>query len=177
MSIFFKRCFFGFFRRPVFFYNTVWTILILLLFSCNEYKKNKSHQLIKDESISKGKKTGCGLLSILPFTSRSFATGCRNLGRGRIAGNGGQGWVFLAMGFKQYPSNRNDPHLPANYYPDKPVLNYLQWQNIIDYYTALAPDSLPAQDRTDKIKTGLDIFSLQSPSDSLPCASYLLYKN
>jgi hypothetical protein len=47
---------------------------------------------------------------------------------------------------KSYPSAKNDRNLMPNFYPAQPLLSFEEWQNIIDYYTAMAPDSLPGND-------------------------------
>ena len=47
-------------------------------------------------------------------------------------------------GFKTYPSFKNDRNLAPNFYPAQPLLSSDEWQNIIDYYTAISPDSLTA---------------------------------
>ncbi|MEI9909258.1 MAG: VCBS repeat-containing protein [Bacteroidota bacterium] len=83
---------------------------------------------------------------------------------------------IFSYGFQQYPSFRRDEHLPANFYPSKPVLNNLEWQNIIDYYTALSPDSLPVQQRSETIKMGLSIFKVQLPTYTYPSPGICLTK-
>ena len=66
-------------------------------------------------------------------------------------------------GFKQYPASRFDKNLPQNFYPASPVVNTIEWQQIIDYYTALSPDSLPAEQHTKVNKSALQIFKVQLP--------------
>jgi hypothetical protein len=65
--------------------------------------------------------------------------------------------------FETYPSSRNDKNLPPNFYPSKPLLGVDEWQNIIDYYTAASPDTLPAQKRQYPIQIGLPGFTVQTP--------------
>jgi len=43
------------------------------------------------------------------------------------------------------------------------VLTPEQWQNIIDYYTATSPDSLPQQERKQSINMKLPLFEVQAP--------------
>lgn len=151
------------------------TILIPFFFSCNGIKKNKSHEHIKEQSISEGKKLAaihCQSCHLLPDPSQLDAATWEE---GVLPAMGPRLGIF-SYGFKQYPSSRNDAYLPAGYYPGKPVLNYLQWQNIIDYYTALAPDTLRGQHRVNEIRTGLDIFSLQYPRYSYPSPAICLTK-
>jgi hypothetical protein len=66
-------------------------------------------------------------------------------------------------GFETYPSYKSDRDLDSNFYPSHPVLNSNDWQNIIDYYVATSPDSLPKQDRKQSIQIGLPLFSVKSP--------------
>ena len=65
--------------------------------------------------------------------------------------------------FEKYPSSRSDKNIDANFYPQKPLLNFNEWQNIIDYYVATSPDSLAKQVRKQSIQSGLSIFSVQYP--------------
>ena len=60
---------------------------------------------------------------------------------------------------------RRDRNLPAGFYPSEPLIKPEEWQNIINYYTATAPDSLPPQQRTFPIKNDLAIFSISAPVD------------
>lgn len=59
---------------------------------------------------------------------------------------------------------RRDPHLSPGFYPSEPLLNPGEWQNIINYYLATAPDSLPAQQRPHPIKNDLDVFTVSEPA-------------
>ncbi|MEO6722661.1 MAG: VCBS repeat-containing protein [Ferruginibacter sp.] len=136
--------------------------LLPLLFSCNELKKNKSHQNVPDSHIEKGKllaATYCASCHQLPDPSQLDAQTWEN---GVLPAMGPRLGIF-SYGFNRYPSSRLDKNLPPNYFPSKPVVNNLQWQNIIDYYTSLSPDVLPGQQRTNSITSGLDIFKVQYP--------------
>jgi hypothetical protein len=70
---------------------------------------------------------------------------------------------IFQYGFETYPSYRHDRDLDSNFYPSRPVLTPDEWQNIIDYYTATSPDSLPKQERKRSIQSGLPIFTVQLP--------------
>lgn len=65
---------------------------------------------------------------------------------------------------KSYPSAKHDRNLMPNFYPAQPLLSIEEWQNIIDYYTAMAPDSLAGQQRSSNIKQELPGFQVQIPS-------------
>ena len=75
---------------------------------------------------------------------------------------------IFQYGSQIYPSYIHDLNLDSNFYPKKPVLNLDQWQNIIDYYTATSPDSLPKQDRRQSIQSILPFFSVQAPQFDYP---------
>lgn len=66
--------------------------------------------------------------------------------------------------FKTYPSGRRDRYLDSNFYPHQPLLTATDWQNIINYYTATSPDSLPGQNRKMPIKMGLPLFTTHLPA-------------
>jgi hypothetical protein len=127
--------------------------------SCNELKKNKSHAAIADDSIYKGKKLAavyCSSCHKLPDPSELDANSWE---KGVLPAMGPHLGIF-SYGFQKYQSSRYDKNLPLNFYPPKPVLNNLEWQNIIDYYTALSPDSLPGQQRPDMLQSSIDIFKV-----------------
>ncbi len=79
-------------------------------------------------------------------------------------------------GEKFYPLVRNDPFLSRNYYPAAPVLKTTDWQHIIDYYSAVAPDSLLPEKRPSELKAGLPGFSsiAVSARSKDPSTSFLL---
>ncbi len=49
-------------------------------------------------------------------------------------------------------------NIGSDFYPSYPVLSLADWQNILDYYEATSPDSLPPQRRNQPIKDGLVAF-------------------
>ncbi|MDB5262997.1 MAG: repeat-containing protein [Adhaeribacter sp.] len=54
--------------------------------------------------------------------------------------------------------------IDQRFYPAEGAMSAPEWQNIIDYYTAIAPSVLPAQKRLKPIKRRLPGFSLELPS-------------
>ena len=156
-----------------------WLILLfgsmVFSFSCNRLNKNKSHQDIPDSSIEKGRILAaihCQSCHLLPDPSLLDAASWEN---GVLPAMGPRLGIFN-YGFNQYPSSRYDQHLPEHFYPDKPVLNSIEWQNIIDYYTALSSDSLPGQQRSEIIQPGLPIFKVQLPERRYPSPAICLTK-
>ena len=90
--------------------------------------------------------------------SKTWATG--------VLPNMGPRLGIFQYGNQVYPSFRHDLDLDSNFYPKQPLLNLDQWENIIDYYTATSPDSLPKQDRKQDIQPTLPFFSVQLPQFS-----------
>jgi hypothetical protein len=148
--------------------------LIVPVVSCNRIQKNKSHKDTPDASIEKGKQlaiTHCQSCHLLPDPSLLDA---KTWETGVLPGMGPRLGIFY-YGSEKYPSYKHDKDLPANFYPDKPVLNSVEWQNIIDYYTALAPDSMPKQQRKN-IREGLAGFQVQLPAYTYPSPGICLTK-
>lgn len=54
--------------------------------------------------------------------------------------------------------------IDQSFYPSEPSMNPLEWQQIIDYYTAAAPSVMPVQKRTEPVKKQLPFFSIELPS-------------
>lgn len=67
-------------------------------------------------------------------------------------------------GFERYPSFKNDKNLAANYYPSKQLLTFIEWQNLIDYYVATSPDTLPEKNSRQSIKKEVSLFNVIAPS-------------
>lgn len=59
----------------------------------------------------------------------------------------------------QYPSYRFDPYVGSGAYPSRPLLADWQWQELIDYYSGVAPDSMPPQPRHEAIQEGFSLFA------------------
>ncbi len=70
---------------------------------------------------------------------------------------------ILYYGFEMYPSHKNDKNLDRNFYPSKQLVSFNEWQNIIDYYVATSPDTLPGQKRQ-PINNELSLFKLLKPA-------------
>ena len=137
--------------------------IIINFSSCEQYKKNSTHQRVSDESISKGKELAavyCQSCHILPnpkdLDAKSWEKGVLPMMGPRLG-------VF-EYNFQTYPSARHDKDIGDAFYPAQPLLNITQWQNILDYYTALAPDSLDASKNDKPINNNLNLFKVQAPS-------------
>src|ERR1700712_627727 len=136
-----KRRFFLYYGNPArrrFAYFLATIACACLLFCCSHPFKNKSHGDVSTESIEKGRilaASYCQSCHLPPDPSQLSAAAWEN---GVLPAMGPRLGIY-AYGFARYPNYRNDKYLPAGFYPPHPVLNSLQWQNIIDYYTALSP--------------------------------------
>ena len=127
------------------------------IFSCTHFQKNTTHQNVADASIKKGK-----------ILASEYCQGCHELpdpsmlsstkwDSGVLPQMGPRLGIFN-YGFTQYPSSVNDPHIGSSFYPRKPVMSYNDWQNIIDYYTSLSPDSLNSSAKHVSIDESKDLF-------------------
>lgn len=130
------------------------------IFSCSGIKKNKTHQNISNENIERGKQLAaiyCGNCHMLPDPS---LLGSKNWENGVLPAMGPRLGIFF-YGFKEYPSSMNDKYIGKNYYPSKQVIGFVDWQNIIDYYTSLSPDSLIIPQREVAVKSNDQLFSIE----------------
>lgn len=135
--------------------------LFFSLFSCNSL--NNSDQRSSELTIEKGKMLAaahCQSCHLLPDPSLLDKKTWQNLVLPLMGPRLG---IFEFDG-KIYKSKKDDKNLPKNFYPTQPLITTTQWQNIIDYYVANSPDSLPSQKRNDAIQTGLSLFSVKIPS-------------
>jgi hypothetical protein len=78
--------------------------------------------------------------------------------------------------YQRYPNNSQDPNVGRGFYPSEPMLSADEWGAVIDYYTALAPDSLPRQRRTEPLREDDSDFAVVAPvvRDKTPPATCLI---
>ncbi|SFP61670.1 FG-GAP repeat domain-containing protein [Parafilimonas terrae] len=137
----------------------------LFFISCSQpaFVKNKTHASTPDSSIKKGKilaETFCQSCHSLPDPSLLTAGVWEN---GVLPAMGPRLGIFEHR-YKRYPSNINDPNIGRHYYPPSPLLSNIDWQHIIDYYTALSPDTIALQKRKIPIKTSDALFKAKAPA-------------
>lgn len=133
-----------------------------LLSSCKNYYRNRIHADVSLSGIKKGEdlaKTYCQSCHLLPDPSLLDS---KSWEKGVLPQMGPRLGVFR-FGLKSYPVTR-DVYIGSDFYPSQPLLSVSDWQNIIDYYTATSPDSLPPQQRKFSIKTGLSLFKIATPN-------------
>jgi hypothetical protein len=147
----------------------------LLTFSCKQFNRNQSHKEISNASITEGEslaKKYCQSCHALPDPSlldeKSWETG--------VLPNMGPRLGIFNHNWTIYPSMRRDINVPAGFYPSRPLMTDEEWQHIIDYYTATAPDKMPKQQRQNPILNDLNIFKVISPAitGSDPTTCFLL---
>jgi hypothetical protein len=141
-------------------------LFIIGFFSCNNNQQENSGA-DNDSSVQQGKvlaATYCQSCHMLPDPSlldkKSWVDGV-------LPAMGPHLGIF-AYGTKIYPSKRTDPNVSKSYYPSQPIISFTQWQSIIDYYTFTAPGSLLIEQRKDKIKMDLDLFTVLKPKFTYP---------
>ena len=146
----------------LFFFFLLSCFLILLLPSCKNYHRNHIHPEASLSSIEKGEelaKEYCQSCHQLPDPSLLDSKSWEN---GVLPEMGPRLGIFN-YGFQMYPKV-HDKNIGKDFYPSQPLMNLNEWQNIIDYYTATSPDSLPGQDRKEKITEGLPLFKVEIPT-------------
>lgn len=138
-------------------------ILLIPVFSCKNknYTRNSTHQYVSYESIEKGRelaKNFCQSCHMLPdpslLDSKTWEKGVLPQMAPRLG--------IFNYGSQAYPRSR-DMNLGKDFYPSQPVLSLVEWQNILDYYEAVSPDSLPSQKRKNHIQPGLSLFEVEKP--------------
>ncbi len=70
--------------------------------------------------------------------------------------------IFTFKGH-EYPSSAADLNIGRKFYPMQPVINDQQWQDILSYYWASAPDSLAPLTRNESMMSGDSFFRVQFP--------------
>jgi hypothetical protein len=136
-------------------------LMFALFYSCSDYNK-KSHKDISEASINAGEllaKKYCQSCHLFPAPSllntESWVKG--------VLPNMGPRLGIFNFKWESYPSLRYDKNVPKNFYPSQPLLTDNEWQDIINYYTASSPDSLPLQQRAMSIEIRKDLFAVSMP--------------
>lgn len=132
-------------------------LITVLLFSCGRDARNAAGESIADSSIRKGKELAavyCQSCHILPDPSLLNKVTWE---RGVMPAMGPRLGIFH-FGRAYYPSDALDPSIGRGFYPSRPLLTVRQWQDVINYYSGMAPDSMPAQPEHVAIDTGLGLF-------------------
>ena len=143
--------------------TVLWFPVFLLLLSCGRSARNADGVSIADSSIRNGRELAsryCQSCHQLPDPGLLDKASWQ---KGVLPGMGPRLGIFGHNGIR-YPSYSNDPHVGRGFYPSTPLLADGQWQEIIDYYTGMAPDSLPSQPEHLPIDTNLTLFKPMMPA-------------
>jgi len=135
---------------------------LFFLAACSHYRRNKSHKEVPVSSIRRGEelaKVYCQSCHLLPDPALLDAGSWE---KGVLPGMGPRLGIFR-HNFDLYPSSLHDTNLSKGFYPAQPLVSPEDWEHILDYYTALSPDSLPAQQRQRQIRDGLTLFKVEAP--------------
>jgi len=149
-------------KRSIFFL-LAGLLSIAIIYSCKNDQRNNTHKDVSLASIKNGKILAikyCQSCHSLPDPSLLDS---KTWEKGVLPNMGPRLGIFF-YGSEKYPSSKNDKDIDPNYYPSQPVLGFTEWQNIIDYYVATSPDTLPKQDRVDSIQVGSSLFKVESPN-------------
>jgi hypothetical protein len=137
-------------------------VVFVGLNSCHPEARDGYGQPIADSSIEKGAAlaaTYCGSCHQLPDPALLNKLSWQ---KGVLPAMGPRLGIFYYKGEK-YPSYVYDPLVGAGFYPSRPILTAAQWQNILDYYSGTAPDSLGPQPAHAPIREDLALFQPVTP--------------
>ena len=136
----------------------------LFFSSCGSPAHNADGAPIADSSIRNGKELAmkyCVSCHQLPDPGLLDKASWQ---KGVLPGMGPRLGIFGYKGVR-YPSFANDPHVGRGFYPSAPLMAGWQWQEIIDYYTGTAPDSIPPQPEHLPVEMGLKLFKAMAPGE------------
>lgn len=139
------------------------------------YKKNKTYGDTPDENIAQGEVLAakyCQSCHLLPSPDLLDVHSWKN---GVLPEMGPRLGIFSYQ-YQQYPSSADDPNVGRGFYPASPLLTEQEWGYIIDYYTAVCPDSLSGQKRPYPIEGGLSLFQVRTPSWHYPKPATVMVK-
>jgi hypothetical protein len=120
------------------------TILGLFFLSCRPPAHNSSGIVIADSSIRHGRALAtmyCRSCHLLPDP---LLLDKKTWEKGVMPAMGPRLGIFQYKR-TQYPSYKYDPFVGPGAYPSRPLLKDWEWQELMDYYSGMAPDSMPAQ--------------------------------
>jgi hypothetical protein len=144
-------------------------IPVILFYSCNNEKpfyRNMSHSSVSLQSIEKGSvlsRRYCQSCHLYPDAGLANAASWEK----GILPNMGPRLGIFHHDMESYPSSKFDKIMDSNVYPAAPLMSSEEWQNIIDYYIATSPDTLPPQKREHSILKDSLTFSVQKLTKTL----------
>ena len=137
-------------------------VLIIGLGSCHSSARDAYGEPVADSSIRAGKELAvmyCGSCHQLPDP---LLINKLTWQKGVLPAMGPHLGIFSYRGVR-YPSYIFDPQVGPSFYPSRPILSDWQWQDIIDYYSGTAPDSMLPQPAHAAIREDLALFQPVAP--------------
>jgi FG-GAP-like repeat len=137
-------------------------LALIMGMGCGHPARNAEGEAIADSSIEHGRAlaaTYCGSCHLLPDPDLLNKVSWE---KGVLPAMGPRLGIF-EFGHRHYPSYAFDPNVGFGFYPSKPLLTDWQWKEVIDYYSGLAPDSMPPQPEHEAIANGPAIFQAVAP--------------
>lgn len=77
---------------------------------------------------------------------------------------------------QEMPTERSDKDIPADYYPEKPIIPYHKFKEIFEFYEKNAPETLPSQSRSVLIGEATTRFNPKFPNlppDDAPLTTFV----
>ncbi|MDQ6814707.1 MAG: FG-GAP-like repeat-containing protein [Bacteroidota bacterium] len=144
--------------------------------ACNNISRNDSHPEIKDADITRGKALAamyCQSCHALPNPSMLDSRAWEN---GVLPAMGPRLGIFFSNG-RSYRANRYDMSLGKNFYPEKPLLTDVEWQQLSAYFIATSPDTLFDKNASQRqVKQGLPLFTITRPASGNPSPATCMVK-
>lgn len=135
---------------------------LMLATGCKTDERNASHANVSMLNIDSGRilaQKYCSSCHLLPglaeLDTKTWETGI-------LPAMGPKLGIFSYHG-QSYTFRGDNNMAGPGYYSQNPIITPAQWQDIFDYYTALSPDQLPAQERKYAIDTNLQLFKALLP--------------
>jgi len=164
MNIMIKRIWILFVTPSMTIGGSLFTVaLVVGLAGCDRLPRNKSHAQVAEESVLEGRRLAAVYCQSCHELPDPAVLNAKSWEKGVLPQMGPRLGIFY-NGFDRYPSSRGDTNVPRGYYPSQPLLKPEEWQHIVDYYTAVSPDSLPGQVRPHPVQMGLPLFEARVPA-------------
>ncbi len=158
------------------FFGGIAIVLGLFIASCEPDPRNRLYADVPLKNIAQGKilaQKHCQSCHMLPDPQWLDA---QTWVKGVLPQMGPRLGIF-SFGQVMYPAARFDFNLSKNFYPEHPVVTKEEWQHIMEYYAATAPDTpTTRQVRSSSIQNSLPFFLPQVPADTgsaIPATAYV----
>jgi hypothetical protein len=135
----------------------IFLILIFLITSCRQRQKSQASQTsiepVSDESLARHH---CGMCHVYPEPGKLDIDTWKS---GVLPAMGPKMGIFK-HGDEVYPApDKGSPDLTRSIYPERPTISRNEWQRLIDYYAANAPEKPHPQVRERNIGKSVGLFT------------------